>query len=137
MCVAQIFVSQFGGLCTIQNTGSDPIKAGDYVVWDLPRTQTEGTNMCGKKEKQMVIVRPYRRKAFSLIALTHDLSNDESDVAKAVAAAAGGARPIDAGVLYALMERVEEEKGRIIGRAMSDADNPGETFDILLGKYSA
>tara|TARA_B100000787_G_scaffold170251_1_gene165247 strand:- start:2778 stop:3626 length:849 start_codon:yes stop_codon:yes gene_type:complete len=143
----QVFVSQFGGLCTIQNTGSDPIRAGDYVVWDLPRTSSEGKVMCGKKEKQMVITRPYNPKDMSIESLKRRLGDPGDELAKAVLGyktalkVPGGKEstniPQLARLTYEITEVIADEKGRIIGRAMSNADEAGDTFDILLGRYAA
>ena len=40
-------------------------------------------------------------------------------------------------LLHDLADVMNDERGRIIGRAMSNADQPGEAFDLLLGRYSA
>jgi len=135
----QVFVSQFGGLCTIQNTGSDPIKAGDYVVWDLPRTMSEGTVMCGKKEKQMVITRPYHPESSSIQAFKRRLKDPDDALKKAVKEAIDDSDNSNktARALYELSEVISDEKNRVFGRAMSNADEPGDTFDVLLGRYAA
>lgn len=134
----QVFVSQFGGLCTIQNTGSDPIRAGDYVVWDLPRTMSEGTVMCGKKEKQMVITRPFNPENRSVDAMKRRLADPDDELNKALQAYNNGANPTtQAEMLYQLSEVIADEKNRVIGRAMSNAEEPGDTFDLLLGRYAA
>lgn len=135
----QVFVSQFGGLCTIQNTGSDPICAGDYVVWDLPRTMSEGTVMCGKKEKQMVITRPFNPKSQSVEALKRRLG-DKQDVLKLAwdnATKNEADNNNVAKLLFELTEVLADEKNRVFGRAMSNAKEAGDTFDILLGRYAA
>jgi hypothetical protein len=122
----QIFVAQVGGLCTIQNTGTDPIYSGEYVVWDFPHHIEEGKNMCGKKDKQMVITRPYTPKFTDPRALKRKYEDKSSR------SATGSFLDI-----YKFIKEDEDEvKGRIIGRAMSDAKE-GEVFDLLLGRYSA
>ena len=135
----QVFVSQFGGLCTIQNTGDDAIRAGDFVVWDLPRHSTEGTIMCGKKQKQMVITRPYRPKSDHALVLRRRLGDASDPLASAVKSLRDtpGTDAAIADVLHELSSVISDERGRVIGRAMSNADRPGDTFDILLGRYSA
>lgn len=135
----QVFVSQFGGLCTIQNTGSEAIRAGDFVVWDLPKTTTEGTMMSGKKEKQMVITRPYRHNPIHCKqVLRRRLQEGAGDYGKAMQALQNDVS-VDSvsDVLYQAIEDLNEERGRIIGRAMSNAERTGDTFDILLGRYAA
>lgn len=139
----QVFVSQFGGLCTIQNTGDDPIRAGDYVVWDLPKHPDEGTIMCGKKQKQMVITRPYHPKADVKHVFRRRL-DDNSDplkqsVDRVVADIRGGGTALGqmADLLHELGDVLQDERSRVIGRAMSNADRSGDTFDILLGRYTA
>jgi len=136
----QVFVTQLGGLCTIQNTGDDPIKAGDFVVWDLPRHTAEGTTMCGKRQKQLVITRPYHPKSDHSHVLRRRIA-DESDP---LYGSVGKLRNNDAmsdveigNLLHDLTDVLSDERGRIIGRAMSNADRPGDAFDILLGRYSA
>ena len=39
--------------------------------------------------------------------------------------------------LHELGDVLQDERSRVIGRAMSNADRPGDTFDLLLGRYSA
>jgi len=135
----QVFVTQLGGLCTIQNTGDDSIQAGDYVVWDLPKHSAEGTIMCGKKQKQMVITRPYRSKNDHNLVLRRRMQDPSDPLADAV-------NPLRTGklsdeqigkLLHELGDVLSDERGRVIGRAMSNADKPGDTFDLLLGRYSA
>jgi len=135
----QVFVSQFGGLCTIQNTGDDAIRAGDYVVWDLPRHNTEGTIMCGKKQKQMVVTRPYHPKSDHSLVLRRRLSDASDPLASAVKDLRDnpGTDASIADVLHELADVIADERSRIIGRAMSNADKSGDTFDLLLGRYSA
>jgi hypothetical protein len=136
----QVFVSQFGGLCTIQNTGDDKITAGDFVVWDLPRTTKEGTVMCGKKEKQMVITRPYRSNPnHCKQVLQRRLTEGDGDYGTLMAKLQVGALSHSeaAELLFNAQQDLNEERGRIIGRAMSNADKAGDTFDILLGRYAA
>jgi hypothetical protein len=138
----QVFVTQFGGLCTIQNTGDASIKAGDYVVWDLPMHSSEGTVMCGKKQKQMVITRPYRPKSDHSQVLGRRLKDPSDPLYQAVKDAKGelGSGPDDikkiSAILHELGDVLNDERGRVFGRAMSNADK-GETFDVLLGRYSA
>jgi hypothetical protein len=134
----QVFVSQFGGLCTIQNTGDDPIKAGDYVVWDLPKHSSEGTVMCGKKQKQMVITRPYRPKSDHSLVLARRLRDPDDPLHNAVDEARRDLENdgLIGRVLHELGDVLNDERGRVIGRAMSNADK-GDTFDLLLGRYSA
>lgn len=136
----QVFVSQFGGLCTIQNTGDDPIYAGDFVVWDLPKREGEGTQMCGKMEKQMVITRPYRHKPNCKATMQRRIAEPGSALKSTFdEARKGGSDSADkfAELLCSLQEDLREEQARVIGRAMSNAEKPGDTFDILLGRYSA
>ena len=135
----QVFVSQFGGLCTIQNTGSDPIRAGDYVVWDLPRTMSEGTVMCGKKEKQMVITRPFHIQSSSVEALKRRLADSQDEIARAWSTIKDGDTSDGAAalLLHELTAVLADEKNRGIGRAMSKAEETGHTFDIHLGPYAA
>ena len=135
----QVFVSQFGGLCTVQNTGDDPIRAGDFVLWDLPKHNTEGTIMCGKKQKQMVITRPYRPKSDHSLVLRRRLNDPSDPLSSAVKdlRAANGTDASIADVLHELAGVISDERSRVIGRAMSNADRSGDTFDILLGRYSA
>ena len=139
----QVFVSQFGGLCTIQNTGSDPIHAGDYVVWDLPRTLSEGTVMCGKKEKQMVITRPFHPQNASVDTLFRRLNDPNDELTKSVENASKAFETDEissravAKLLHELTQVLADEKNRVIGRAMSNAMKGGDTFDILLGRYAA
>ena len=137
----QVFASQFGGLCTIQNTGSDPIRAGDFVVWDLPQTLAEGTGMCGKKEKQMVITRPFHPKSYTKEVLKRRLADPTDELTRAweeVKTKSTLATNEDqATFLFELTEMIADEKNRVIGRAMSNAEEPGETFDLLLGRYAA
>jgi len=139
----QVFVTQLGGLCTIQNTGDDPIKAGDFVVWDLPRHNTEGTIMCGKKQKQMVVTRPYHPKSDHSLVLRRRIRDTGDPLSTTISALRRTERDsLDrdvaiADVLHELGDVLADERGRVIGRAMSNADRPGDTFDILLGRYSA
>ena len=137
----QVFVSQFGGLCTIQNTGDDPIYAGDFVVWDLPKREGEGTQMCGKMEKQMVITRPYRHRPNCKATMKRRLSENGSALQSTYnkSALTGQKLNIDdfAELMCHLQEDLREEQARIVGRAMSNAEKSGDTFDILLGRYSA
>ena len=135
----QVFVSQFGGLCTVQNTGDDPIKAGDFVVWDLPRHPDEGTVMCGKKQKQMVITRPYHPKADVKHVIQRRLADQTDPLKQAVDMARQngfGAEGL-AEVLHELGDVLQDERSRVIGRAMSNAERSGDTFDLLLGRYTA
>jgi len=137
----QVFVSQFGGLCTIQNTGDDAIKAGDFVVWDLPKHPDEGTTMCGKKQKQMVITRPYHPKADVMHVLHRRLGDVQDPLKQAVDTLIAGGAALQAtqfaDVLHELGDVLQDERSRVIGRAMSNADKAGDTFDLLLGRYTA
>jgi len=137
----QVFVTQLGGLCTIQNTGDDAIKAGDFIVWDLPKHSTEGTVMCGKKQKQMVITRPYHPNNDHVHVLRRRLNDVQDPLAVAVNAAREVVKKktiVDwADILHELSDVISDERSRVIGRAMSNADKPGDTFDLLLGRYSA
>ena len=134
----QVFVTQFGGLCTIQNTGDNQIRAGDYVVWDLPMHSSEGTVMCGKKQKQMVITRPYRPKSDHSLVLARRLNDPADPLQNAVAKARDDITDdaLIGRLLHELGDVLNDERGRVIGRAMSNAEK-GDTFDLLLGRYSA
>lgn len=133
-----MFVSQFGGLCTIMNTGDEEIKAGHWVVWDLPKHPEEGLNMIGLKEKQMVITRPYRAYGHDQKSIQLRLATDpvlmaimgriKSDVA--------GDSSSQANLLIQLNDYLLEERSRVIGRALQTAKT-GETLDLLLGRYIA
>ena len=133
-----IFVSQYGGLCTILNTGDDPIKAGNWVVWDLPRHPSEGTKMCGLRDKQMVITRPYSmRDMTGKTKIQHSLERDPEMIAiYAELAAAPVSHENVAACIHKAVELDIEERTRIIGRALQNAKT-GETFDIQLGRYCA
>ena len=134
----QVFVTQMGGLCTILNTGDDPIRAGDFVVWDLPKHITEGTQMCGKKNKQLVITRPYNSKPNVKHVLKRRLEDPNDPLKTAMDDFTGsGSLETKADLLHELADVMADERSRIIGRAMSNADQPGEAFDLLLGRYSA
>lgn len=134
-----MFVSQFGGLCTIMNTGDEEIHAGHWVVWDLPKHPEEGLNMIGLKEKQMVITRPYRayghdKKSIQLRLLTDPIL---MSVMGTIRSAAGSSAPDEeARLLMGLNDYLLEERSRVIGRALQTAKT-GETFDLLLGRYIA
>lgn len=132
-----MFVSQFGGLCTIMNTGDEEIKAGQWVVWDLPKHPEEGLNLIGLKEKQLVITRPYRAYGHDMRSLQLRLQTDSvliSVMGKIRSAANDPAA--EASLLITLNDYLLEERSRVIGRALQTAKT-GETFDLLLGRYVA
>jgi len=136
-----MFVSQFGGLCTIMNTGDEEIKAGHWVVWDLPKHPDEGLNMIGLKEKQMVITRPYRAYGHDMKSIQLRLATDPVLIAlmgRVRGAGAGGGAGADheARLLISLNDYLLEERSRVIGRALQTAKT-GETLDLLLGRYIA
>lgn len=135
-----MFVSQFGGLCTIMNTGDEEIKAGHWVVWDLPKHPDEGLNMIGLKEKQMVITRPYRAYGHDMKSIQLRLATDpvlQALMGRVRAAAGGGAGDAnEARLLISLNDYLLEERSRVIGRALQTAKT-GETLDLLLGRYIA
>lgn len=134
-----IFVSQFGGLCTIMNTGDEAIRAGQWVVWDLPKREGEGTKMCGQREKQMVITRPYDDEAQGKQAFKQRLTRDggTNQLKQAVVnLQAAGSDDNIADILNQIQIHIVEKRSRIIGRAMTNAKT-GETFDLLLGRYCA
>lgn len=132
-----MFVSQFGGLCTIMNTGDEEIKAGQWVVWDLPKHPEEGLNLIGLKEKQLVITRPYRAYGHDMRSLQLRLQTDSVliSVMGKIRAAAGDPAA-EASLLITLNDYLLEERSRVIGRALQTAKT-GETFDLLLGRYVA
>ena len=135
-----IFVSQYGGLCTIMNTGDEAIRAGQWVLWDLPKREGEGTKMCGQREKQMVITRPYDDEAQGKDAFKQRLTRDGggSDFKQKVDDLVANRADSDklAAVLNEIQIHIVEKRSRIIGRAMTNAKT-GETFDLLLGRYCA
>ena len=135
-----MFVSQFGGLCTIMNTGDVEIKAGQWVVWDLPKHPEEGLNMIGLKEKQMVITRPYRAYGHDMKSLKLRLATDTQLIAVMGrirgAAQSGTDSEDEARLLIGLNDYLLEERSRVIGRALQTAKT-GETLDLLLGRYIA
>ena len=126
-----IFVSQFGGLCTIANTGDEEINAGNWVVWDLPRHEDEGTKICGLRDKQMVITRPYNDQLQGVHGFKARMSKDEH-FKKVIDEAFDGKDKMKA--LEVIQTAIVEKRSRIIGRAMTRAKT-GETFDLLLGRY--
>lgn len=126
-----MFVSQFGGLCTIMNTGDDEIQAGDYVVWDLPKRDGEGTGLIGCKEKQLVITRPHQPTSQSKEMLERKALNDE-DFHSVITTGMTDVYKLAAD----LNDYMQEERSRVIGRALQRAKT-GETFDLLLGRYIA
>ncbi|MBE36497.1 MAG: hypothetical protein CMI16_13235 [Opitutaceae bacterium] len=152
-------VSQFGGLTTIINTGKDPIKAGDCVVWcldgdhvakshatmsngfsghllqprQLGRPSTHQAQYAKKnglpRNKQMICVR----------SLQAELDDDKFKAfcrapIDACQALGGDRHSADAMAEY--QNRCMFPYHKVIGRAMSGADQ-GKPFDILLGNYSA
>jgi len=131
-----IFVSQYGGLCTIMNTGDEPIRAGQWVLWDLPKREGEGTKMCGQRTKQMVITRPYGDEVQGKKAFLQQLTRTNSPLLKLVTDASNNVN--DTSRLAAILNEIQihsvENRSRIIGRAMTNAAT-GETFDLLLGRY--
>lgn len=140
-----MFVSQFGGLCTIMNTGTDTIYAGDYVVWDLPNKPNEGTGLIGCKEKQLVITRPHRPQGMSAASLQFTADNDPDLKAsmdgtiKSIVNTGDvndASRKNLAEGLSEVLDHILEERSRVIGRALQMAKT-GETFDLLLGRYIA
>lgn len=139
-----MFVSQFGGLCTIMNTGDGEIQAGDYVVWDLPKREREGCDLIGCKDKQLVITRPHINVSQSSAMLQRQAVNDE-DLAGLIQRQEerlGGLPPGPQrkATLFEfaaeLNDYMLEERSRVIGRALQGAKT-GETFDLLLGRYIA
>jgi len=130
-----IFVSQFGGLCTIMNTGDAEIKAGNWVVWDLPQREGEGEKMCGLHSKQMVITRPYDDKLQGIAGFKAKMAKD-NNFKEYVNKAFDDATDDDsrAVALNDIQNHLVETRSRIIGRAMTHAKTH-ETFDLLLGRY--
>lgn len=141
-----MFVSQFGGLCTIMNTGTDTIYAGDYVVWDLPNKPNEGTGLIGCKEKQLVITRPHRPQAMSTASIQYMVENNpdlDNELNRHIGSIQGMNGVIDnttkghmAAGVGCVLDHILEERSRVIGRALQIAKT-GETFDLLLGRYIA
>jgi hypothetical protein len=134
-----MFVSQFGGLCTIMNTGDEEIKAGHWIVWDLPKHPEEGLNLIGLKEKQMVITRPYRAYGHDMKSIKLRLATDPvliGVMGRLRNDGATGNSDQQASLLITLNDYLLEERSRVIGRALQTAKT-GETLDLLLGRYIA
>lgn len=115
-------VVQVGGVCTIQNTGSQKIHVGDLVIWDLPDDENSGQNMHTCKEKQFLITKPFMQ------FVANETTEVVDDWAEAMRKSKKAA--FDLASEYFL-----EERSRVIGRAMSSAAS-GDVFDILLGHYA-
>ena len=136
-------VSQFGGLTTIINTGLDPIKAGDCVVWYLPRKHMGGGSEKEKSHKHTYPRKnglPANKQVIGVRSLQNELDDDHFK--------RFCANPINTCMAMSVQEQqpqaaMEEYQTRcmfpyhkVIGRAMSGAA-PDKPFDILLGNYSA
>jgi hypothetical protein len=119
---------QVGGLTTLYNTGGKRINTGDVVLWDFPHTLTNSL-----KPGVRVPGIPAEKRLFATVPMRTD-TGAESDMAKALSEvkmlrkAAGDTDIADN------IAAVHHIHRRIIGRAFSGA-NPGQPFDILLGRY--
>jgi len=129
----ETFASQFGGLCTIVNTGKEDIYAGDYVMWDLPRNEDKMNQWKhAPKSKALFVVKPFRYDKVD--------SDDVADVAtqmKAVLDAAGADVDENIKQMLTVFRKAHfDTTRRCFGRAMSNG-KPNDSFDVLLGNYCA
>ena len=144
-------VSQFGGLTTIINTGLDPIKAGDCVVWYLPRNNV--TFFDGQPTQQKSKSQAFSRKnglpgnkhTVGVRSLQEELSDEKFHnfcMSKLragndyVTSNSGNGDQIRSKTVTEYHTRCMFPYHKVIGRAMSGAA-PDKPFDILLGNYSA
>jgi hypothetical protein len=120
----QGFASQFGGLTTIVNTGPETIKAGDFVMWDIPSADalpdTYGKWKHAPKGKALFLTLPYTY-GVEKIEVEQEIQQCAGDVEK---------------ICNVFRTRSKENTRRVFGRAMSTA-KPNASFDILLGNYCA
>jgi hypothetical protein len=110
---------QVGGLQTIYNTGEGTIKAGDFVMWQLPDTD--------KSNFTPVRVPGVPRTKVVVPVVAFNPENLASEFAALKAAYSG-----DGKAFLLVLHNLQK---RIIGRAFSTAKR-GKPFDILLGHYA-
>ena len=86
----------------------------------------------------MVVTRPYHPKNDHSQVLARRLTDVNDPLTSAVNDLQADVGTLNwSKVLHELGDVMADERCRVIGRAMSNADRPGDTFDLLLGRYSA
>ena len=126
----ETFATQFGGLCTIVNTGKEDIYAGDFVLWDLPEDNAKPNQWKHAPKSKALFV----TKKFTFNQ--RDDADSRSLMQKVDALLSGNADKKAAKIIALIQEAHFDTTRRCIGRAMSSA-KPNDSFDILLGNYCA
>ena len=129
----EMLAVQVGGLQTIYNTGMEDIKAGDIVVWDMPRMDEDdsGAIKSNAIAKRPLIAGVNRSK---LLFRTRPLNKDNDLRAAVKAACKGGSANPSNKEVDDVLKALSDARERVMGKALSTA-KPGKPFDILLGHY--